>query len=82
MTPVVAPTAAVAVAMAAVAAIACVAAAIAIAVAGAATTVAGDRFVVTTQQGDANYREKNRGTQNQCTIHPRILPKKRTGTVP
>ncbi len=46
-----------------------------IAIAGATTAVAGNCCVVTTHQGDANHREKDRDAQNQCTIHPRILQK-------
>lgn len=63
-------------------------AAIATAVATAAavatvTAVTGHHLVVlTANQGDADDRDENRDAQNQCTIHPRLLHKCRTGTVP
>jgi hypothetical protein len=61
-----------AVAMAAVAAIARRVAAVA-AAAAAAAKQAGLRFILTAQEGDPNQREKDRDTQNNNTVHPRIL---------
>ena len=48
----------------------------------AMAAVAGDRgAVVAAHQSNANHREEDRNTKSQNTIHPRTLPKKRTGTV-
>jgi hypothetical protein len=43
--------------------------------------VTSDHLVVlTTHEGDADDREENRDPKNQCTIHPQILHKNKTGT--
>lgn len=39
----------------------------------ATTSVASNRLLLSAHQGDTNDREQNRDTQNQSTIHPRIL---------
>jgi hypothetical protein len=38
-------------------------------------TVAGNSRLLTTQQGDADDRDKNRDAHNQSAVHPRILQK-------
>ena len=40
-------------------------------------TMAGDCNVLTAQEGDAQDRDEDRDTENQCTIHPRILQQKK-----
>jgi hypothetical protein len=71
-------------AIAAVATIAMAPATVAAAVAAAATIAAatvttgetakeGRRLVLTAHEGDSNQREKHRDTQNNDTVHPRIL---------
>ena len=50
------------------------------AAAAAAATVTGNGHLFTAHKGDADNREKHRDSQNQCTVHPRILQQK-TGTL-
>jgi hypothetical protein len=64
--------AATAVVAAAIAAVARRMAAVA-AVATTAAEQAGLRLILTAQEGDSNQREKDRDTQNNNTVHPRIL---------
>ena len=60
------------VAAATIAAMTTVAAATA-AIAAAAAMTKSNSLAVTTDQSDSNYREKQRQTQNNNTVHPRIL---------
>jgi hypothetical protein len=39
-------------------------------------TMAGDSRLLTTQEGDADDRDKNRDPHNQSAVHPRILQQK------
>jgi hypothetical protein len=68
---------AVATATVAMTAVAAIAAAAAITAASVSATKEpaeeGRRLVFTADQGDANQREKHRDTQNNNTVHPRIL---------
>jgi len=43
------------------------------ALAAAAASVTGNGHLLTAQQGDADNREEHRDSQDQSTVHPRIL---------